>query len=245
MRVFIHSKDNIPASENAYVAMKGFEMLGAEIILFDSLGELLDNVTKDDIVVGYIGHVTHTLNHLGIPLPELVDYPSELSGFLGRKIWKDKMSTILTTPEMYPVFVKSVSQKSLTGRLIRNFKDLIGAGYTTSDFDVWCSEPVEFMSEWRTFIRYDKIIDMRPYNGWGYYPDRSVVEDALSKWKNRPAACSMDFGVTSDGRTILIECNDGFALGEYGLREHKYAKLISARWFELVGGEDPYAYIDA
>jgi hypothetical protein len=245
MRVFIHSEKGIPKTPNAYTAMEGFVMLGAEIVFFESSEELLEQVTPEDIVVGYISNVIYSLRKFGIPEPELVDYPKELYPFLGRKIWKDKISTILTTPEMYPVFVKSYKQKGFTGKLVESFKDLIGAGYQRNDFDVWCSEPVKFVSEWRTFIRYNQIIDMRQYTGkWGVFPDRSVVEDALNRWtENKPVACSMDFGVTEDGRTLLVECNDGFALGAYGLQEHRYAKLVSARWFQLVGGVDPYRYL--
>jgi hypothetical protein len=247
MRAFIHSEKGIPITINGYQAMRGFEMMGAEIILFESTQELLDQITRDDVVVGYISNAIYTLRKFGIPDPPLVDYPKELTSFLGRKIWKDKMSTILTTPEMYPVFVKSYDQKKTTGRLVKSFKDLIGAGYTREDFDVWCSEPLELVSEWRCFVRYDQIIDMRPYTGqWGICPDKGIIEAALACWKtDRPAGCSMDFGVTKSGQTVLIECNDGFALGQYGLAEHKYVKLITARWFQLVGNIDPYCTIDA
>lgn len=157
------------------------------------------------------------------------------------------MSRVQTDVNMYPVFVKSVKQKGCTGRVVNSFKDLIGAGYTMENFDVYCSEPVNFISEWRCFVRYNQIIDIRPYNGtWGIFPDKKVIEYALKSWTmNKPAGCSMDFGVTDDGRTLLIECNDGFALGEYGMQEHKYAKLISARWFEMVGGVDPFITLKA
>ena len=54
-----------------------------------------------------------------------------------------------------------------------------------------------------------------------------------------PAGRAIDLGVTSDGRTLLVEVNDGFALGSYGLDDVTYALLLSARWAELVGTEDP------
>ena len=44
--------------------------------------------------------------------------------------------------------------------------------------------------------------------------------------------------MTADGRTLLIEINDGYALGNYGLQEILYAKLLSARWAELTETED-------
>jgi hypothetical protein len=32
----------------------------------------------------------------------------------------------------------------------------------------------------------------------------------------------------------LIEINDGFSLGNYGLSNIKYAKMVEARWKEMV-----------
>lgn len=43
----------------------------------------------------------------------------------------------------------------------------------------------------------------------------------------------------SSPRIRFIEKNDGFALGSYGLGDVTYALLLSARWAELVGAEDP------
>ncbi len=41
-----------------------------------------------------------------------------------------------------------------------------------------------------------------------------------------------------DGWTLLIEMNDGFSLGVYGLEGTLYARLLTARWAELNGTED-------
>lgn len=48
----------------------------------------------------------------------------------------------------------------------------------------------------------------------------------------------MDFGVTNTGATILVEVNDGYSLGNYGLDSLLYAKLLSARWTELTNTID-------
>lgn len=53
-----------------------------------------------------------------------------------------------------------------------------------------------------------------------------------------PAGCALDFGVTEDGRTLLIEMNDGYSLGFYGLEPALYARVLAARWAELNGTED-------
>lgn len=40
------------------------------------------------------------------------------------------------------------------------------------------------------------------------------------------------------GRWRVIECNDGFSLGTYGLRRETYAELLVKRWGELTGMPD-------
>ena len=42
--------------------------------------------------------------------------------------------------------------------------------------------------------------------------------------------------------TLLVEFNDAYALGAYGLSSISYAKLISARWSQLLHREDPFHF---
>ena len=42
--------------------------------------------------------------------------------------------------------------------------------------------------------------------------------------------------MTDDSRTILVEVNDGYSLGHGGLVADLYARLLLARWDELVLG---------
>ena len=63
---------------------------------------------------------------------------------------------------------------------------------------------------------------------------------SLPERKERPAACGMDICVTAEGRTLRVEVNDAYALGCYGLNSVKYAKMISARWCQLLGVQDGF-----
>lgn len=68
--------------------------------------------------------------------------------------------------------------------------------------------------------------------------EAAVIESAVKDFAGAPAGYAADFGVTGDGRTLLVEINDGYSLGCYGLQHNLYAQLLSARWAELVGTED-------
>lgn len=86
MKVYIQTNQkNIPYSVNGYVAMKGFEQMGFEIILFKSLDEVLPNMNREDIIVGGIQTVRRRLNQLKINSDE-INYPESIRKYLGRKI---------------------------------------------------------------------------------------------------------------------------------------------------------------
>ncbi len=77
------------------------------------------------------------------------------------------------------------------------------------------------------------------YQGdWRAHYDYKIIEKVVESFTNAPAGYSLDFGLTQDGRLLLVEANDGYALGNYGLFYVDYAKLLSARWAELTGQKD-------
>lgn len=238
MKVYIQSYPNgIPRNKNFYYAYDGFNEMGFEIKPFCSR-EQLNTAAKEDVVVGYVQTVREQLKKFGIPIPEL-DYPAELNKYLGRRIWKDTINHINCHPELWPVFVKPVEDKRFTGVLVSSTKDLIGCGNEDGDAAVYCSEPISFRAEWRCFVKYGRILDIRRYKGnWKNIPDYSLMENAVTDYTNAPKGYAIDFGYTSDGRTLLLEVNDGYALGSYGLFPLDYAKLLSARWAELTGSKD-------
>lgn len=141
------------------------------------------------------------------------------------------------------IFIKPKRQKFFTGLLVQSPKDLVAKAIQGEDYGIWCSEPIKLQSEYRAFVRYGKILDVRRYKGdFKIHPNYSVIERCVIDYKNSPAAYGIDFGVTESGRTVLIEVNDGFALGDYGLFYLDYAKLVYTRWAELVSCKDYFNF---
>lgn len=60
-----------------------------------------------------------------------------------------------------------------------------------------------------------------------------MIRITLGAYQGAPAGYSADFGVTDNGRTLLIETNDGYSLGHGRLVANLYAELLRARWEEL------------
>jgi hypothetical protein len=246
MKVWARTRSNGEYhSENIAHAVFGFRELGAEIIKYETIDEIYDWVTRDDIVIDYIDQSNQIFSKFGA-VAKCENYPEVMQEFLGRKIWYDTINHINNDQTTWGNFVKPVKDKVFTGKVINSLRDLIGCGSCYEDYEVICSEPVKFLREWRGFITYDKLIDLRPYKGdYHYSYDAKTVDrimETFTKWEDRPFGCSIDIGVDDKGRTLLVEVNDGYALGNYGLYSIYYAKLISARWSQVLDRKDEYQF---
>ena len=228
--------------------------MGAEIIPYHKIDEIYDRVNREDIVLDYIDQCNSIFSKFGIE-QSIPDYPKVMDKFLGRKIWKDTINSISRSEEKWSAgyFVKPVRSKAFTGKIISSISDLVGCGNYSEDYDVLVSEPLDICAEWRCFIIYDEIVDVRPYGllldrsrkSYRYHYDFKALDsmmEAFISWEERPMACSLDICVTKDGQTLLVEINDAYSLGCYGLASVFYAKLISARWSQILGVKDEYHF---
>jgi hypothetical protein len=234
-KAYIRYRESLPESVNNYSAFEGFRQLGVETAPFFGFGdvETLQNLGQEVAVCGYIGDALAALERVGAPLPEPIDYPERLLGYLGRSVWRSTLDAVVTG-----TFVKPVRHKLFTGRVwtgsIADRLATEGASGVGSDESVWCSQVVNFVAEFRCFILEDQILDVRRYRGdWSIRPSKDIVTAAVMGYADAPAAYALDFGLTDDGRTLLVEANDAFALGCYGLDPVYYARMISARWEQL------------
>lgn len=246
MKVYIlKDKDGEFKSYNFAIAYDGFRIMGWEIVTFtQSDNPLLPDLKPEDVVVGYIETIHTALLQLGIAIPESVNYPDELANFLGRKVWRSRINYIAKHPESWNIFVKPAdSPKKFKGRLVTSAKDLISCGDEFEDTEIWCSEPVQFLAEWRCFVRYGEILGVKSYYGdWRQHFDPQVIENAIAAYNSAPAGYAADFGVTDKGETLLIEVNDGYSIGSYGLFSADYSRLLASRWAEMTESRDYSIY---
>lgn len=223
-----------------YAALEAYYNMGFEVVEIKSEEDLslIDN--EPNVVLGSIQFVQKALKHLKIEVPEPLDYPLDLRKYLGREIHESTINEIANDSSKWNVFVKPKGfVKKFTGRLIKSTADLVGCGDLKMNVPVWVSEPVEFIAEWRIFIRYGKVLGAKMYKGdWKAHLDSEVVLKAIDDFKSAPAGYSLDFGLTKDGRTLLVEANDGYSLGFYGLFYVDYAKLLASRWAQLTNQMD-------
>lgn len=237
-KAYVRFREDLPDNPNTYAAADGFTQMGVKVIPFHGFGdvETFTDLGPDAIVCGNIGDVWTALKVMGLPRPVELDYPEHLKWLLGRKIETITLEEVRRGTERR--FIKPVLQKLFTG-LVWDPADprsrLAVAAYPYETPCLTC-EVVDFVSEWRCFVKHDQLIGVKHYKGdWDRAPDRETLLEAVRLGKGKmPRAHSLDLGVTSDGKTLLVEANEGYALGSYGLASLVYARFLEARWEQFV-----------
>jgi hypothetical protein len=236
----ISGAHNAPISPSATAAAQGFSHFGYEIQLVSRKALTTLPLSANTVVVGGVDTVRAALNRLGA-VPEHLSIPECLTEFAGRRVWTTTVFNLFDAPA-FPVFVKPRDDtKAFTGRVVTSLDDLESLLMSRpnqpalpDEFPLLCQEPVCFFSEWRCFVLRGVVVGTSHYKGDPLrFPDADVISNTINAYKNAPAGYSADFGVLEDGRTVLVEVNDGYALGSGGLLGSTYAELLRARWEEL------------
>lgn len=230
------------ASDPCYTAWRGFKRRGIPIEFFQwpdlKAGNLA--LARDTLVVGGMVEVFHALQSIGVHPPSPFNLPECLSAYRGRRIWTSTFGELhrqFKAGKGEPVFVKPLSaSKAFTGYVIACLEDFEPTIHLSAHMQLQCAEVMEFVSEWRYFVHRQQVVGLGFYAGDVFlHPDGNVVRAAIHDFEpEAPVAYGIDFGVTADGRTLLVEVNDAFALGCYGLGTEEYAAMLEDRWQEVV-----------
>ena len=239
-RVFIQVNDdgefpNTPL----YTAARGFEARGRDVVHM-TVDEIAGRKARpENLVFGGASVVREYLGRMGVVPPDF-DYPSALVPFLRREFEVDILGVIRRryNEPGPPVFIKPVEHKLFTGHVVSRFRDLIKSQEADSTTPVYVVGHVEFVTEWRFYIEEGRVVGADHYRGEPLlFPEPGVVAaaaTAMSGYEDAPVAYGLDFGVCADGVTRLVEANDMFALGSYGLDGVIYSHLVELRWEQLV-----------
>lgn len=229
-------------SEPSYVFWDGARRLGLDIEFFvpSQLDEL--KLTMETMVHGGVGTVRRAFDRLGVEQPRLDGMPPEaILPFYGRRVWATTMAEVRQGYEDNRFFfIKPLRRhKAFSGYVTSGaVGSLIRTAGIADDFEILASDPVRFDTEYRLFVHEGKILDARLYLGsYRKVLDWSVADAAIEAYEDAPVAYSLDLGLTDDGRTLVVELNDCFALGSYGMPSIPYARMVVDRWSEIVGVE--------
>jgi hypothetical protein len=188
------------------------------------------------LVAGRLPFVLEALRQRGVPVPAPLDYLDASIEALGRRVWPSTLGAVragLARGDEAFVKPRGVA-KSFTGRVVASPEDLFGIRVSSPNTQVWCSEPVHFRAEHRVFLVHSKIVAVTQYDGYHHQLDLVAAEMVITSIRpSLPAGCAVDLGTLDTGQVVLVEANDGFSLGRYGLEAEVYCDLLLARWSEL------------
>jgi hypothetical protein len=237
-KIYIQSLNNFPIADWAVSAYLGWKELGTDIIFFEDIEEV--PASKWHIVVADIESTNAYFKRLGLPPKMSLNIPKSIEKYAGRQIIRTTMGEYKKTynvPYMYPIFMKpdGLSKEFIGGVLESEESFKLHMADKPDETPILLSEVVKFVSEYRGYVCEGKLLGIYFYMGdFRVFPDMTVIDSAIAEYEDAPAGYSIDFGITDDGRTLLIECNDGWSLGNYGLEPSKYCRLLGRRWHELM-----------
>lgn len=199
----------------------------------------LDRFSTDELYsmwpVGGVEFIQSFFRRLGKTVPVPNPYPLELSGYLGRTVERINRVKAQAIVDEDGRFVKpATTYKTYTGSCF-----FPGDKIPVSDQTVWVADIVKFISEVRVYVVEGQIAGISRYDDFEFdlLPDTRVIAEAVSLFETggrSPAGYALDFGLTDKG-TLLVEFNDGWALGYYPPMDPlKYSMLLESRMIEML-----------
>lgn len=187
-----------------------------------------NNLIKDHLFVGSVEFMRLVFSKIGkdIRLPRN----------------SNRMSKIMTLREahliskMGKLFIKPLEIKLFTGLVLDGCKYSCLEGLPGETKVLTYGVVDGITSEWRAYINNDQIIDCRNYAGdFKISPDYQYIESVIKENKvDFPQTYTIDVGVLEDGQNIVVEFNDMWAIGNYGIDNMTYLKLLTERYFEII-----------
>ena len=134
------------------------------------------------------------------------------------------------------MFVKPVQTKLFDGALISKAEHL--SYLRLENCDVLVCEPIDIVSEHRVYVHNGKAVYSCNYSGdFRISPDFNYVDKLIEAYNDQPIAYTVDVAILKDGSMTVIEFNDFWSIGSYGLYCLNYAQMLLDRYCEIVSIE--------
>lgn len=240
MRAFLEKINGEWYDDFVYISKYPLSERGYTIVPFDGddiEGTLANkHITREDICIGTVEATSKFFELAGVKTPQSITYPDELLIYLGRYVEKRKLGEVRGID--LPLFIKPSSDiKKFTGDVFtheNHLKNLRTFDKCTDETEVWISEVLEFETEYRVFVSNGVIYGMKHYKGdFSLMIDIDSVKEMVSVFTKAPSAYTLDVGL-ADGETFLVEVNDMWAIGSYGLEGRDYALLCARRMKQIM-----------
>ena len=236
--IYIQSNNEktLPHHFDSACAMYGAIETGKEykLVTYDEVASgKFDSLIRTNLFVGSVEFMREVFNRVGLKdvrVPVNSNRESEKIT-LGEALIRAKKREKL--------FIKPVEIKLFTGFVLDNMIHSCIEGLP-ADTKVLAYKPFsnEIMSEWRVYIHRGKIVDSRNYSGdFMISPDyNSFLKKLLKENEERfPISYTIDVGIlNSFGENVVIEYNDMWSIGNYGIPNDLYLRLLRDRYLEIM-----------
>lgn len=226
------------AFDFAYDAMLGAQSLGIKYKAVDSYESIPGDATN--ILVGSVEFCRNWLHKHGYSVPKLVDLNS-IGIDLKRSCYYAIMSELYMIPKelWVPVFIKPYYEiKAFDGFVASDNNEMLQLftnGYTGP---ILVQDIINYVSEYRAYITNNRLIGIKHYLGDPLiFPNPEYIKHCIESCKDvlNLHSYSIDFGIAENGQTYLIEINDGWGIGNYGIPPKDYYLFVRNRWLQITG----------
>lgn len=202
-------------------------------------------VTHEDMLSGKFNNLV-TPNNLFVGSVEFMNNVFEITGVKDPRVpmnsnrthWVETLGEIKRLAKLgNKYFIKPFDIKLFTGFVIDQMQ-YSSIANIPDETEVMVYEPFKHRieSEWRCYINNHKVEYIANYAGDLYTTiSGSYLDGVISENKNTfPCAYTIDIGVLSNGENVVIEYNDMWAIGNYGLPNDIYLHMLKNRYFEIL-----------
>lgn len=233
----VDSKD-LPIRIYDMYAVIGARDLGIEVCKYTDIKEdIVYNPYK--IVVGNVVDLHWYLQDNNIPIPDDIDL-TLFTSFMNRRFEKVQYQSLSRLN--YPCFIKPTKAKAFDAGVFKSFDDLINFIPSTYVHDFYYSSIKDYKSEWRVYVNNGKILKACHYLGDPLlFPNSEIINNIVRYAETilTNHSYTVDVGVCQEvggtQHTDLIELNDGYAIGNYGLEPEQYYLFLRDRWLQITG----------
>jgi len=226
-RRFPHHFDCACAMYGAIQSVRNFRLTTFDEVSSGKFNQLI----KTNLFVGSVEFMKEIFSKVGL---DNVRLPKN----------SNRDSTLLTLGEVKQrvsngekLFIKPYDIKLFTGFVYD------GYGYSIldtidDDTKLIVYQPFSFkiLSEWRVYVYRNSIEDWKNYSGSiAILPDYNYVESVIYENKlTFPDTYTIDIGILENGENVVIEYNDMWAIGNYGIDNDVYLKLLQHRYNQIM-----------
>lgn len=193
-----------------------------------NFNDLNKEVVSGFVPVGSVEFVNKALSFYNISPMRPINIPPILNEekYLCRKIItvknKEEIKELFKKWNINRLFIKSNSQVKLHDPdVIDNKTDFF------FDSDYFVSEEIDIVSEWRCFVYRGELKGIKHYAGDEWcMPNKSFVDECISKIDNTLPAYTLDIGITNDNKNVVVEVHNFVSCGLYGFEDFSLIPML-------------------